>query len=985
MSPRLAEPAPLAKTEFLTVDQRGSWSPAQVADRIYDSSRTYRKEHCAIFIDPDSVDDFLHASGLQVDFLDPDENSHWTGVQRPVHPKLKPILVGDYDEWFRWFMKWQRFNAFHIIVLINPIRRMIDDDRRGYYDGLLTRLLNKQGVHRIIIVEEERFQPTLRRWMGGAVPGEEDQELKAKFGQKQFRDAICSILYGTLLSNRNLSAAAASTLFSKVNPAWEPALQDLKRKAFQVARTHRWFYSLGDYGKEIVEGLETPAVRKTLEDPQQSIPPLFKRRGKRCPSELNQEWLEGLTQSLLDSQGWFTVAGLYQHVDAQTQRVIQTSGYRPQIFNDHFDDELPSEMHVWAPSRPLLRGIAERLAQEGKLQKATWVREIGRPTTVYHLPGQLPFDAKNRCGQCAFYVPLRRQCRIWWLLDKSYGSRYERWGRDGARPLSGFEIHKMRNSWRIGPHSSACSKFVDKKKDYSRLSLPELCDVCQERLPETPPKWSMVVCGTCRTRYFRLRQGKVKVLTSYEHEFEKRYHELAGVDRASDIKRLIEERQGSAGSIVEQAIFDERRHAGVDDPDSAPKTVMLFPGDRMLARDGRLYVFKRRNVESLPLAGSTIIDHGGVVNEEQRGALESAGTTVRSISKSPGLNSTGGPPPKRYDIAPAVDKVVGEYPEFLRRMSLAMVQSSIHATERVGSLAHMSEDDVQTFTRKQRMYARRLERAPPTRFLVYEALSMKEYWNCYYLVLKGAFQRFGPRKKARFVREFVTNPAGRARGYTAVDAAINYLHQRRFFKARAVNVQLGLDFNPGEGFLHRKRWNPEGLGLIFDLIDPFKFADREKLLGAILDVSVNWRDFYGATDRSGARFYYPKAGGHRCPRSGWRGGRQYACELPRRENYARRGLPKRRLEANPEPARRHASLIHTLRLPRVKFSAQEEWNAPGGGAMNPSTAMPCNFILAKHSGALGVGLESTPFRALYESLQRNFRGGGNSGKSHQWI
>jgi hypothetical protein len=88
--------------------------------------------------------------------------------------------------------------------------------------------------------------------------------------------------------------------------------------------------------------------------------------------------------------------------------------------------------------------------------------------------------------------------------------------------------------------------------------------------------------------------------------------------------------------------------------------------------------------------------------------------------------------------------------------------------------------------------------------------------------------------------------------------SINYLHQRRLFKARSVNIELGLDYNPGEGFLHRKRWNPEGLGLILDLIDPFKFADREKLLEAILDVSVNWRDFYSSIDRHGARFYYPK-------------------------------------------------------------------------------------------------------------------------------
>jgi hypothetical protein len=348
------------------------------------------------------------------------------------------------------------------------------------------------------------------------------------------------------------------------------------------------------------------------------------------------------------------------------------------------------------------------------------------------------------------------------------------------------------------------------------------------------------------------------VLTSYEHEFKRRYHELASVDPASDITRLIEERQASTSSIVEQAIYDERRHASADDPDAAPKTVMIFPGDRMLAREGRLYIFKRRSVESLSLAGSTLIDYGGVVNEEQKGLLESAGMTVRSISKLTDLNSLEDPPRERYDIAPAVENVVHAHPEFLRRMALAMAASSIHATERVASLAGLSESDVQAFTRKQRMHMRRLERLSPGRFLVCEAMIMKEYWKCYHLALSTLLQRFGPRKKARFVREFVTNPAGRARGYTAVDAAINYLHQRRLFKARAVNVQLGLDVNPGEGFLHRKRWNPEGLGLTLDLIDPFKFADREKLLEAILDVSLNWRDFYSSTDRHGARFYYPK-------------------------------------------------------------------------------------------------------------------------------
>jgi hypothetical protein len=185
--------------------------------------RSYRKERCAIFIDPDSAEGFRE-SGLQTDFLDSDENAHLTGVQRKAHPKLKRIIVGDYDEWFRWFMKWQRFNAFHTVVLVAPIRRMIDDDRRGYFDGLLTRLLDKQSVHRVIVVEHERFHATLRKWLGGEGVLEEPPELKNRFGREQFVDAISSLLYGTLLSKRDLSIAAASTLYSKLNPAWDAGL-----------------------------------------------------------------------------------------------------------------------------------------------------------------------------------------------------------------------------------------------------------------------------------------------------------------------------------------------------------------------------------------------------------------------------------------------------------------------------------------------------------------------------------------------------------------------------------------------------------------------------------------------------------------------------------------------------------------------------------------------------------------------------------------
>ena len=465
------------------------------------------------------------------------------------------------------------------------------------------------------------------------------------------REATVSLLYGTRLSSRELPSAVSRTIFSKLDSAWEHGLQEIMRRPTLVDRISRWMFTAGDYGREMVESMETPEARKSLEDPQQSLPALFHKAKHRGPSELSQEWLEGLTRSLLDSEGWFTVPRLHDYVQAETQKILQTSESFPQIFNDHYDYELPGDMHVSVPSRPILRGIAERLAAEGEVLRSTWVKEIGRPAIVFYLPGRLPFHGEDRCGQCAFYVPLRRQCRIWWLLNRSYTSRHERWTRDGAHPLSAFDLHKMRNAWRIGPHSSACAEFIDKKKDHTLKEFPKLCDVCGEGLPAPPQKTSMVVCKRCRTRYFMLRQRKVQVLTSYEHEFERRYKALAGVEPASDINRLIEESRGSAPRIVEQAIYDEHRRSLGEDPDSTPKTVMLFQGENMLAREGRLYIFKRRRVESVPLAGSTLVDLGHAVSEEQRGILESAGMTVRSASGPAESEGREGSPLPRYDIS----------------------------------------------------------------------------------------------------------------------------------------------------------------------------------------------------------------------------------------------------------------------------------------------------------------------------------------------
>jgi len=156
----------------------------------------------------------------------------------------------------------------------------------------------------------------------------------------------------------------------------------------------------------------------------------------------------------------------------------------------------------------------------------------------------------------------------------------------------------------------------------------------------------------------------------------------------------------------------------------------------------------------------------------------------------------------------------------------------------------------------QEKYLSLIDTASYTKLLVYEALIMREYWRCFGLALRRAQPWFGPRKRSRFVMELVEDPAGRARGYSAVDAAINYLHQRRLRQAERINAEVGF---PGacDGFLHRERYNSRRIGLLLDMIDSFKFADREELLVVALNGKISWTDFMLERDRRGSTFYYP--------------------------------------------------------------------------------------------------------------------------------
>ncbi len=823
---------------------------SQLPDLISQNMRSYRKDRSAVFGDLDLVKSLV-GGGLNAEYLDPETNYHWSGTQRRIQRGWKRTIASDYGEWFLWYMKWQRFRAFHIIVLLNPIEYLLSCDFRGYIDGLLARLLGKP-LNRVLILENEQFREPIQRWVEQRKIA--DSNLADRFGEQELWQALLAILYGTRLTGTELQRAFERTIWAAVHGSSQLVPQIIsKLRAFIERNGYNGCYHVTEDGAKFVQGLEKIVMTHGPENEPQ-IEQLFTQARRKKPASLPDRWLKDQINIILKEREWVTVPILERLFSERHEELRKNEDFGLREVLEEFEyDTLYEARRRLSPGRPTIRRILEELTQKAQLEKRLWSREIGRASFVYCLPGRLPFKADTRCGQCAFYNSLRHRCRLWWLLDKTFHSSNPRWAKGGDHPLSLFDVHKMKNSWRIGPHSSACLRFLDKKRDYKRKSFPESCDICGQAILSGKMSEEFCRCTNCETRYFRMRSG-VKVLTSYEHEFRTRYKEIAGREPGPDLKKLAEDQSESVYRIVEAAEHRSHRTEPGLPENPYSRTLVLFPGDKMFVKDGKLFVMKRRKVEALPASGTVIVDHIKI-DQDQRATLEREGVTIKEVRKFERGTGTNTP---KCDVGPAIEKIVREDPEFIRGLALAMAKSAIVATRRIVAVAKFGVSDAEQLEREQTGFMRRLRRAPPKQFLVYEALIMKRYWRGFDMALRGALARFGPRKKSRFVRDYVTNPAGRARGYSAVDAAINYLHQRRLYRARLVNLKLGLEWNPGEGFLHRKTKNKEGLGLILDLIDPFKFADREKLLEAVLSYELNWRDFYIAADRQGIKFYYPR-------------------------------------------------------------------------------------------------------------------------------
>ncbi len=822
----------------VVVQSEGS-KPIDLSRLIRSSFRSRRKDRCAIFADEDELKDILGHLDVPAERLEERENIHWTGIQRRGSRRWKRTQVGGYFEWFIWYMRWQRFNAFHTVVLLNPVKYMMGADRRGYVDGLLTRLLHA-NTNRIIIVEGTHYEHRLRRWLSQS--GTEASEDASQFSRNELRQLLLSLLCGTRLTRTQLLDRAKRSYWFSVNRD-STLLNEEPMKGRWLYRQDGPFVRLSEDGLRVIQCIDdVPASRDGI--PPEMDQQFTVRRRHQAP-KLEKDWLKQQVRTVAQELGFFTIPILTTEMNRRLLKMAKEGDFPRLIINQftYLNDREAEEM--LEPRRKFLRRIADELAAEGSLVKRTWYLEVGRPAIMYAVLGRAPMNEKGRCGQCAFYEGVRRHCRLWRLLNQRIGHFPERW--DNLTPrteVSQFEIYKMKNSGKISPHSSACHKFLDKKRDYLRKQTVENCDICGQRLP----KQRVATCGNCGTRYVSLARG-IRVYTAYEHEFRARYRELTGRDPRTDESEVYSRFSGAGQRLFEKQEYERHR---IEREEFDIPAIVLFPGDSVEVRDDHLVVSRAGGKRSIALEGLTVVDYGRL-GDKEAALLEERRVELRRVQRYPEVSA------QLYRMRPELREALDRFrPQLARRFALAMAQSAINATQRVATIAKLREDLVRRSINEQTWFLQKEESmSSQSGLLTSEAMIMKGYWTCYDTALDRVFAQFGPRKKSRFVREYAADPAGRAKGYTAVDAAINYLHQRRLLKCGLVNAELGLGWVTGDGILHHRSENSRGMGLLLDLADPIKFADREVLLHAFLDYRLNWRDFRLARDRKGTAYYYP--------------------------------------------------------------------------------------------------------------------------------
>ena len=482
-----------------------------------------------------------------------------------------------------------------------------------------------------------------------------------------------------------------------------------------------------------------------------------------------------------------------------------------------------------SPTR--IRRILQEMVEENALTRLTYVRGVGRPVFVYRKRGDGDELAwlESRCGDCAFYVRTHRRCRLWWAVNRFDGNAiHSRWDQ-----LPRMAHEKLRYGISgMGPKATACDYFAPKKKDFPVRNAPEECLGCGTTIDI--PLAKVVQCAKCGTRYKPFKD-RILVLYNYDQIFSDRYSKIVGA------------RPPSRALAVRYAEENEQQLAQRD-------LIVLYPTEKVLAGPEGV-IIRKEGLESFQPYTRTygVVDYGAL-SDEKAAILQGKGLNVfrRSMVQNAPSPSKQLPPDFAEKFGgfrdQGVPKVIAE----------SLMRSVIIATRRILTIQGR-QLQAELISRQLLEYARfkqdpRLSNLDA--LLAYEARVSNQYWKAYKLRLRIIGLDFKSRVRDRFVREIVLSVRARARGYSVVNAGINYLHQRRLLKCRLVNAGLGLGWDGFEGIIHVAR-RRQAIGLMLDLSDQFKLADREILLDMCAKREVTADDFVGARGRQGVRFYFP--------------------------------------------------------------------------------------------------------------------------------
>jgi hypothetical protein len=702
------------------------------------------------------------------------------------------------------------------IVLVLPDTAVKESKARGMVDGGLVKLLASYVWRGLVATREvdaplnTTSVPTLDQMSKWA-----SSSFRADTASKAWlNELLLAVLYRRHASSGKIRRFVSNSIWAQLAP-WDAhsvaqASRDLQRRGLLTVASGNFTCSAA--GRSVVER-QIPFDEINTDDlpgEEEEDEAELWRRAREAELEAERTgYFQGLIEELVGRYGWVTVNDAAQ------------AAWRANI--------------TFRPSLGKSRRFLEKLVSEGVLIKSAYNPGRGRPALVFRdsSPVETQGFLEEECGDCVFYSRVTRRCRLWWALSR-FNAADVHAKKESLSPISRDKLNRA--NARMGPSATACEFFTPRKKDYPLLKASEVCNTCGSQIE--PPVAKTVQCLKCGTSY-KPFGDRILVHYDYEQVFRDRYSTLAGVQPPRQALSLPGKE------------YTERREWR--------DLVVLYPNEKVSLGEGGMRV-TRAEKETVfePYANIFRIVDYGALTERNAARLQAKGIPVvqrplagRRVEKLP-----------LYPPAEFVEKLLwlAENSSLRRKLTESLMLSVIVATKRV---ADRGGSPLRLSVNRQLLEYRRMKAETAlslSKALAYEARVNNQYWNVYKTLLRASGLEFKSRVRDRFVREFVNSIRGRARGYSHANAGINYLHQRRLLQCRMVNARAGIGWIGCEGVVHVASRRPS-IGLLLDLSDPFKLADRERFLDMSLRFEMSQEDFVSRLGRQRVWYFYPSRDG----------------------------------------------------------------------------------------------------------------------------